>query len=68
MPTKRNLMVLFVWMGSVLATLLCAAFVDRWFLLGMVPVFLALFWLPREVLNVLSSGGLSACFEEKEKG
>lgn len=67
MPTKRNLIVLFVWMGSTLTTLVCAAFVDKWFLLGMVPVFLVLPWLPREVVLLLSSGGISALFEEKAK-
>ena len=64
--TRKNWMLLFGWLGLLLATMLLAAFVSAWFLFGTGIVLLTASRLPQDALKVLSSGGLSLLSEEKK--
>ena len=65
MMTGRDALML-GWWGFMIGTLLLGAFVSSWFLLGTGIVLFAGSCLPRKVLKIIRSSGVSLFFKEKK--
>ena len=68
--TTRNYMILFGWQGLLLCSVLVALFIFDsvvLFAVSLVVLFIMLRFLPREVFQVISSGGMSLIIKDKEK-